>query len=435
MYIFMEILFCMIDTLFLDQFVQFILEYKYEERKKYKIPGLMLLAMGIYFVTGYEAFNSCSTLISLSLMCSYTIIMYKGTIKNKIIVATVFDVCLGLCTIVSVNLMAYLANKEISELLTYGHMTRVGVILMVKLFILKLIVAAKRIFNLKRVEMPKGYRDFALVTFVASLVTVIVMFKLSVYNTDSLMQRYIVLLAVIFFTFNIMIYALFRKIIVSVQENAKTKLILHNQDVIQEHIMELNKSHKEIRRIKHDVLNHYGILEYMVTNNEKEECLKYIRELREQAEKVPMYYNTGNMIGDAVVNQKVYSTREENIDYDLKIKFPEEMCIEEVDLGTLLVNLLDNAIEAVREVEDKKRKIKVNIHPHHNKLLINMSNTVASNPIQNNKLVQRKKLNKHEHGYGLINVKYVVDKYAGFMEYSCKNNEFEINVLIDYRES
>lgn len=435
MYNIMEILFCIMDTLFLDQFIQFILDYKYKDRKIYKYLGLILLAMAIHIVTGFKAFSGHTTLVSLSLMCLYTIVMYNGQIKNKIIVATVFEICLGLCTITGLNLMAYLAGKEISELLAYGQPRRIVVVLMVKILILSLLMVAKRILNLEKIEMPKGYRDTALLTFIASFITVIIMFKLSVYNTDLVVHRYIILLAVIFFSFNIVIYVLFRKIIVSVQENAKTKLILHNQGVIQEHIIELNKSHKEIRRIKHDVLNHYGILEYMITNNGQDECLKYIRELREQAETVPMYYNTGNMIGDAVINQKVYSTREENIKYDLRIKFPQHMCIEEVDLGTLLVNLLDNAIEAVREVEEKERKIKINIHPHHNKLLINMSNSVAYNPIQNNKLVQRKKPNKHEHGYGLVNVKYVVDKYDGFMEYSCEDNEFEINVLIDYEEN
>lgn len=219
----------------------------------------------------------------------------------------------------------------------------------------------------------------------------------------------------------------------NVQENARMNLILNNQEIIREHIIELNKSHEEIRKIKHDVVNHYGILEYMIVNQDREECLDYVKELRARAENVPIYYNTGNMIGDAVINQKIYSTREENISYDVKVKFPSNMNIEEVDLGTLLVNLLDNAIEAVREVKEEKRNIKINIHPHHNKLLINMTNHVVQNPIKNNELIRRKKSNKQEHGYGLLNVKYVVNKYDGYMEYSCNENVFEINVLLDYK--
>lgn len=428
----MEILFCAIDVLFLDQFIQFFLESKNVGRMYYKVIAMVVLTLAINFVTGLTTFSGHTTLVSLTLMCIYTIVMYRGQIQNKIIVATVFEICLGLCTITGLNFIAYLAGEEISVLLAYGQYKRIIVVLMIKMMISIILLGAKRTISLKKVEMPKGYRGIVLITFIASFLTVIIMFKLSVYNKDTAVYKLIILLSIIFFTFNMMIYGLFRKIILNVQETARVNLILHNQEVIQEHIMELNKSHKEIRKIKHDMLNHYGILEYMIANHEREECLKYIQELHARAENVPMYYNTGNMIGDAVINQKIYSTREENIKYDLNIKFPSCMKIEEVDLGTLLVNLIDNAIEAVREVEMDEKKIKINIHPHHNKLLINVANSVAQNPIKDDKLIRRRKPNKQEHGYGLLNVKYVVDKYEGYMEYSCKENIFEINVLLDY---
>lgn len=435
MYELMEILFCAIDVGFLDQFICFFLEEKRSRKKYYKFIAMGILTLAIHFVTGFKAFSSHTTLVSMTLMCIYTIAVYRGPVQNKIIVGIVFEIFLGLCTITGLNLIAYMVDQEISMLLAYGNFKRIFVVLMVKMMIVGILLGAKRTFKLTKIEMPKPYRRIILAIFTASFFTVILMFKLSIYNTDTTLYRMITLLAVIFFAFNIIIYGLFRKVMVNIQEAAKTDLILHNQDVVREHIMELNKSYKEIRKIKHDMLNHYGIVEYMLTNNQSSECIKYIKELRSRAENVPMYYATGNVIGDAVINQKMYATRDEKIKYDLQIKFPSKMTIEEVDLGTLLVNLIDNAIEAVREVETEERCIKINIHPHHNKLLINIVNTVANNPIQDNKLIRRKKDNKYEHGYGLLNIKYVVNKYEGYMEYSCKKNMFEVNILLDYMET
>lgn len=432
MYQIMEILFCAIDVVFLDEFIRFFLESKPIKKKYYKVLMMCALTIAIHVVTGFKTFSGHTTLVSLTFMCLYTLIMYRGAVQNRIIVATIFEISLGLCTITSLNFIAYIVGEEISLLLAYGSYKRVLVVLMIKMIILLILLCGKRLFNFTKVEVPKGYTLIILLTFIASFVSVVIMFKLSVYNTNTRVHKLIIILCIVFFAFNIMIYGLFRKIMVNVQEKAKTDLIFHNQEVMQEHIIELNKSHKEIRKIKHDMLNHYGILEYMIANHENQDCLSYIQELRSRAENIPMYHNTGNMIGDAVINQKIYSTREENIKYDLQVTFPGEMKIEEVDLGTLLVNLIDNAIEAVREVESEKRNVKINIHPHHNKLLINIANTVASNPIQGNKLMRRKKSNKQEHGYGLLNIKYVVDKYDGYMEYSCKKDVFEVNILLDY---
>ncbi len=434
MYELMEILFCGIDVVYLDQFIQFFLEEKRLKKVYYKIIAMGILTLAIHYVTGFKVFSSYTTLISMSLMCIYTVIMYHGQVQNKIIVGTVFEICLGLCTIIGLNLIAYMTEEELSKLLAFGTYRRMIVVSMIKIMPFIILMFAKRTISLKKVETPKGYRELILVIFITSFLTVILMFKLSVYNTDTVIYKLIVLLAIIFCVFNMVIYGLFRKVIMNVQETAKTDLILHNQEVMQGHIIELNESHKEIRKIKHDMLNHFGIIEYMIMNNQVEECIRYIKELRSRAENIPMYYNTGNVIADAVISQKVYSTRDENIKYDLQVTFPGEMKIEEVDLGTLLVNLIDNAIEAVREVEIKERKIKINIHPYHNKLLINIMNSVISSPIQGNKLIRRKKNNKQEHGYGLMNVKYVVNKYNGFMEYSCRENMFEMNILLDYIE-
>lgn len=92
------------------------------------------------------------------------------------------------------------------------------------------------------------------------------------------------------------------------------------------------------------------------------------------------------------------------IKFNMSVAVTEQIKIATTDLGTLLSNLLDNAIEAVREVDEEKRIIDINSHPHHNKLLIDISNTVAYNPINQGKLSRRKKENYKEHGYGMKSI-------------------------------
>lgn len=82
MYELMEILFCAIDVGFLDQFIRVFLEEKRNTKRYYKLIAMVILTLAIHFVTGFKAFSSDTTLVSMTLMCIYTISMYRGQIQK-----------------------------------------------------------------------------------------------------------------------------------------------------------------------------------------------------------------------------------------------------------------------------------------------------------------------------------------------------------------
>ena len=55
---------------------------------------------------------------------------------------------------------------------------------------------------------------------------------------------------------------------------------------------------------------------------------------------------SGNAVADAVIDFKYAAAREKGIRFDLRIFIPEMLPIDQCDLGIVLGNALDNAIEA-----------------------------------------------------------------------------------------
>lgn len=87
--------------------------------------------------------------------------------------------------------------------------------------------------------------------------------------------------------------------------------------------------------------------------------------------------------------------------------------LSEYDMTALFSNLLDNAIDATKNIPDSY--IELSITPHSDKrIIITMVNSCMKNPFSNNsrQLITTKK-NKWKHGYGMKSIQRVVDKYEG----------------------
>lgn len=387
--------------------------------------------MIIHIITAFVIASRVVDVIGVLLYILYACIIYDDKYQIKITFTILFQVILILLTTIMLNMLAYILKVNISHVIEFYTYKRILIIWFIKLNIYLIIFAIKKFFTKPRYMIPNRYKYLILSIFLISFISVLVIFEISLLNDNPYFYKFIILLSAVFLSFNIIIYWLFNKVLVYIQEQADTLSNLHNQQLLEQHILELESTHQEIRKIKHDISNHYAILQHLIEEDNKKDTLEYLGELRAIIEKVPKLYKTGDLIVDAVINQKVYKAKQSHIKCELDIVLPKEINIKPIDMCTILANLLDNAIEAAKEVNGEKF-IRVKICPHLNFLLVNIFNSVKENPIKEDKLIKRKKDNAIEHGYGISNVEYTVKKYNGSMQYKCKDNIFDIAILLEY---
>lgn len=136
---------------------------------------------------------------------------------------------------------------------------------------------------------------------------------------------------------------------------------------------------------------------------------------------------TGNTALDAILSTKVAIAENKGVAIEKKIQIPENIPIDPIDMCVIFGNALDNAIEACERVKNGHKSIKINIICKDEILLCKIVNTTSE---VNNCGFETSKEDKHNHGFGLENIKSTLAKYNSNLIIEKSEDEFSIKFLI-----
>lgn len=177
---------------------------------------------------------------------------------------------------------------------------------------------------------------------------------------------------------------------------------------------EIKGLHKKTRTLKHDMKNHILVITSYLNDCEYDEAKNYISKIADNLNKMYTYIEIGNSLLNYIINRKLQFAKEKGIDVKAEIENLSFNQIGSVDFSALLNNLLDNAIEASINAKDKR--IEVNILRKRGYDTILVKNKIDRSVLEHNPELVSTKKNKEDHGYGIKQIKELVDKYGGILD-------------------
>lgn len=140
------------------------------------------------------------------------------------------------------------------------------------------------------------------------------------------------------------------------------------------------------------------------------------------------YVATGNDTIDSLLNYKIQKAKDVLNLVETKIRIPEKLNLHSFDLNVVLGNLLDNAIDA--SVQTKEKELKITMKLDKGVLFLNICNSCRGIAEGKRGILETTKSDKMNHGIGLKNVRRIVEKYHGDMEFLCENGSMEADIMI-----
>lgn len=185
---------------------------------------------------------------------------------------------------------------------------------------------------------------------------------------------------------------------------------------------------EQIRRDKHEMKNVYFYIHTQLHSKNYEELNEFVNsKLLHRYDRLEEF-NTGNYILDCLLTQKINEARDSSINTYADIMIPSNLPLDENDLCGLLINLLDNAIDASKEVETPDIQITIKMVKSY--LSIQVKNKTTTDVLSTNPHLFSTKKNANEHGLGLKIVQTIVDKNNGIKKIYMQSGYFCVDVLL-----
>ena len=167
------------------------------------------------------------------------------------------------------------------------------------------------------------------------------------------MDFLILLIAVVLILLNIILYVMIYQLQSLLKSQYELRLMRERIDFERSRIDEANLIWENIRKTKHDLKNHFAVIKGKLDAGEGEACKEYINQLYATVENMGNLIRSGNSIIDYLINSKLSGV--ENVNVIISGYVGDYDDIEDVDLASIIGNILDNAVEAQNQVDDEKR--------------------------------------------------------------------------------
>lgn len=244
-------------------------------------------------------------------------------------------------------------------------------------------------------------------------------------------------------------------------------IVLARQQQLEQQSMlaEINRSYYEsmeqqhfaIRRLKHDLANHLAVAAALPEGQRED----YIKSLLEDN----AFGRSLRYCADPVVNAVLTVKEEQMSRYDIRLEaqidIPQELPFDKTDICALFANVLDNAAEACRHLDESKRHVRVKSRAQKGLFCLEVTNPVGNvekrlqNPEtgtekesiysgdkeernlgsdgeernrkkEKEQLPPTTKADKENHGFGLRSMKEIVERNHGAMEIGAEEESFEV---------
>lgn len=134
---------------------------------------------------------------------------------------------------------------------------------------------------------------------------------------------------------------------------------------------------RQLYKIKHEIKNRFSIMQDMLEHKKYDELEEYFKQINGDAVVSFARVSTGNDSFDRVFNLEISKAVAKNIEVATKLVVPPGLPISDIDLGGLITNLMDNAIEACEKVINAPKLIDVTVRQVHGYLILKITNTLS----------------------------------------------------------
>lgn len=417
-------------------FVHLLVKYFGYRDERFQSLKTILLFLWLSFVDLFGTFYiQKESYFILSVITSeiiFSLLFLRGNMLEKIVISILSYILVYFANLPVLFLITHVSEQTITDF-TY-HSENVGRVISIfacKIiyFILTQIVLLwheSRNYHLRLEEWGIVVSSF--------IVTLALNFGMYMIAYGSAFTDYILIaLSALLCVLDILVFVFVQKLSKANQQENERKLLALQIAQKQEEMKNLDKQYQELSVIRHDFKNQVNTIRELLQREKIQEALHFITTITDRSfYSVHQIVQSNSSVINAVINTRFNEAKKYQITPSCRIvsEIPEYF---EYELGILLSNLLDNAIEACEKQEIENQLLIVSFSETGGYYRLVVKNTIAQSVLEHNRHLKTNKANKAVHGWGLKSVADIVEAHQGLLDFYEKDSFFIVNVMLPIR--
>ena len=329
-------------------------------------------------------------------------------------------------SVLAVNTFVNLFHVDATVLVAEGNPLRIAMIVTAKV-VLVILVILSRIFRDKIMVLQRAgvwviVFPFITISVGTTLFQTLVHFYRQTSDIVWIVWLLLMVCALCFMSFQLA-YDAYRG-----KQQKKMSDFLRKQMIIQQQTYKQQYENiRKVRKTQHDMKHRLVVIEQQLLEKDYERAQNYTRDFLMELDGVKEFKYGDNPLSTLLL-MKEEIAKENGIDIRIDMDVLETTRISDLDLAMILGNLMDNAIEAAKEVKENP-KILVLIKTK-GVLYISVRNTVKDSemekPFRHNYTTKEDAL---LHGFGISCIRELVDKNGGRFDLNVSEGWFRAEIF------
>ncbi len=394
-------------------------------KRNYKIIIKIILMLSLII---FQALISSFEIPLLNLISSIfvLIIMTFSMFKVNKLNFVLYDMLLYLCIFVSDTLSVLsisIVTEKVIEDTLYNEKLLISRYLLNDIFMLVLCGIVSAIVKRKKYKKIIWYEIIVYLFLLSFEITSTAYISNKIMTSSS--GTFLISFLIACFLLDLYIIFVFSKLSQSRETELKYALLQQQSQMQMAVYNELSEKYALSAKAVHDAKKHFNTIKKLIADQDVQ--IYYDAVMKEFNSLYPQF-QCENKVLKVIINNAIFRSERDNVQFNMNIEDTDLSFIADIDLTTIIANLLDNAFDACSSLDKKNRWIRFNLESKMGFIMIHIVNPydrIISK--EHNSFLSTK---KNHIGIGLTNIQNTVEKYDGIFETDTANQLFDISITI-----
>ena len=213
---------------------------------------------------------------------------------------------------------------------------------------------------------------------------------------------------------------------------AETQALRVKNQLTLKNYQETLAKNQETAALRHEWQNQVAALDLLCRTEDWDGLRRHLQEMEGRLARLSPHVYTNHGAINTILQSAAGRAESLGVTFQAQVLVPDQLRIDEGDLCTLLLNMLDNAVEAAAQAGTPPgREVRCKLHLTQGFLAIRCENTCSGLPeVDQNGELRTTKTDAEGHGLGLRQMRAVAEKYHSVLDIQYTADRFTVQTAL-----